>query len=441
METRANYAIIGIFTLLVIASGFGFVWWFSKSDSGKDSTTYKVEFAGSVAGLSKGAPVLFNGIRVGDVNNVYFDETQPEKAFATIDVQPKTPIKEDTRANLDVALLSGSAVISLSGGSAGSPPLGKKPDQDFPTLVAERGGIASLLETARGTADRASNLLDNINKVVAGNSESINRSIRNVEGFSEALGRNAPGLDRLLASVSTAADRIGPVAQKLEVLTDETTGLIRSVDRQRVSRIVENVEGLSQTIAENRDQVANILKDTSSLVRRLNDVAPRLEQTLGEASRIAAAIDSAKVGRVIDNTDKFAAAIGNSSKDVEATLRNANSLTDKLNRAADRVDGVLKAAEGFLGSAAGQEGKDTFTAVRQAAEAFRKASENLDRRATEIAAGVTRLSGVGSRQVEGLGTDARRAVNEVGRAARNLERNPQSIIFGGRPSLPEYSGR
>jgi phospholipid/cholesterol/gamma-HCH transport system substrate-binding protein len=29
METRANYILIGVFTLLVIAGGFGFVWWFS----------------------------------------------------------------------------------------------------------------------------------------------------------------------------------------------------------------------------------------------------------------------------------------------------------------------------------------------------------------------------------------------------------------------------
>ena len=35
METRANYALIGLFTLAVIAAGFGFVFWFSGSDSGQ----------------------------------------------------------------------------------------------------------------------------------------------------------------------------------------------------------------------------------------------------------------------------------------------------------------------------------------------------------------------------------------------------------------------
>ncbi|MEA3008546.1 MAG: phospholipid/cholesterol/gamma-HCH transport system substrate-binding protein [Sphingomonadales bacterium] len=113
-----------------------------------------------------------------------------------------------------------------------------------------------------------------------------------------------------------------------------------------------------------------------------------------------------------------------------------------MNRSADRIDGVLKAAENFLGSAAGQEGQSTFASIRLAAEAFRKASENLDRRATEIATGLTRFTGTGARQVEALGTDARRTVNDVGRAARNLERNPSSVIFGGSQSpLPQYNGR
>ena len=67
METRANYALIGLFTLAVIAAGFGFVYWFSGGDRGQTRQSIRIVFSGSVSGLSKGSIVSFNGLRVGEV--------------------------------------------------------------------------------------------------------------------------------------------------------------------------------------------------------------------------------------------------------------------------------------------------------------------------------------------------------------------------------------
>jgi phospholipid/cholesterol/gamma-HCH transport system substrate-binding protein len=441
METRANYAIIGVFTLAVIVAGFGFVYWFSGSEKGNRRTPFRVEFAGSVAGLSKGAPVLFNGIRVGDVTDVYFEADKPQQAFARIEVQPDTPVKADTRANLDVALLSGSAVVALTGGSPDAGPIQKRPGEDLPTILAERGGLGSIIETAKGTAERANTLIENLNTIVSANRDSITRTVQNVETFSTALSQNAPQIQRALASIGSAADRIGPLAGKLETLTDDTTALIRSVDRQRVARIVENVDGVLQTVGDNRAKIANIMQDTSTLVSGLANAVPQLQQTVTDAGRVMAAIDPVKLSGIVDGASRFATALGNSARDTENAIRNANSLTAKLDAAAGRIDGVLKAAENFLGSATGQEGKSTFASIREAADKFGAASDNLSRRATDIAQGITRFTGSGSRQVEGVAVDARRTINTVGRAAQNLERNPQSIIFGGRPSLPEYGGQ
>ncbi|MBV9557208.1 MAG: MCE family protein, partial [Pseudolabrys sp.] len=64
METRANYALIGAFTLAVIAGAFGFVYWFSGSQQGIERKSYRMIFTSSVSGLSRGASVLFNGLKV-----------------------------------------------------------------------------------------------------------------------------------------------------------------------------------------------------------------------------------------------------------------------------------------------------------------------------------------------------------------------------------------
>ena len=57
METRANYVLIGAFTLAVVAAAFGFVYWFSNLGDHGVRETYRVVFDGkyvTAAGVSSG---------------------------------------------------------------------------------------------------------------------------------------------------------------------------------------------------------------------------------------------------------------------------------------------------------------------------------------------------------------------------------------------------
>ena len=521
METRANYALIGLFTLAVIAAAFGFVFWFSGGDTGQRRSPVRVVFSGSVSGLSKGSAVLFNGIRVGEVTEMRLLPEDPRRVLALIEVDRTTPVRTDTRARLEFQGLTGVGSIALVGGEPGAAPLTPGPGQPLPTIFADRSDFQDLMETARNLARRADEFLDKMNRLVGDNEASVNATVRNVERFSQALSDNAPGIDRFLAQVGQAAERVGPLAARMETLATNLDNLIRAIDHQQVSRIVANVDGFTQALGdnrqavgealrdmaslarrlndaapkldaaladlgavakavdpakvartvenvdklfasveservtrivanadaftqalgENRQAISDTLRDAASLARRLNDMAPRLDAAIGDVSGFAKAFDPAKIGRVVDNADRFAQALGNSSNDAERAIKEARSLTEKLNKSADQVDDVLRAAQGFLGSASGEAGKGTFDEVREAARAIRTLADNLDKRTAALSAGLTRFTNSGLREYEALATEGRRTVNEIGRAARNLERNPQQLIFGGRPNLPEYSGR
>jgi phospholipid/cholesterol/gamma-HCH transport system substrate-binding protein len=54
METRANYVVVGLFTLAVMAGGFGFVYWFSRTADGGERAIYRAVFDGAVSGLRTG---------------------------------------------------------------------------------------------------------------------------------------------------------------------------------------------------------------------------------------------------------------------------------------------------------------------------------------------------------------------------------------------------
>src|SRR6266705_6603403 len=117
METRANYALIGLFTLAVIFGAFGFVYWFKTFGQQPVRTAYMVHFNGSVSGLLNGGSVLFNGLKVGEVTELGLIPDDPSRVYATISIDARTPVKTDTAAELQFGGLTGVASVALQGGS------------------------------------------------------------------------------------------------------------------------------------------------------------------------------------------------------------------------------------------------------------------------------------------------------------------------------------
>ena len=121
METRANYVLIGAFTLAVIAAAFGFVLWFQSLHTTKQRSPLRVVFEGPASGLRNGGSVNFNGIRIGEVVSVKLDN--PRRVVALAMVENKAPIRKDTMVGLEFQGLTGVAAISLKGGEEAAPPV------------------------------------------------------------------------------------------------------------------------------------------------------------------------------------------------------------------------------------------------------------------------------------------------------------------------------
>ncbi len=121
METRANFALIGLFTLAVIFGAFSFAYYYISAGHQNARKTYIIHFEGSVSGLSNGAAVLFDGLKVGEVSELNLMHDDPNKVYARISVDARTPVKTDTRVALEYGGLTGVAWVALEGGSANAP--------------------------------------------------------------------------------------------------------------------------------------------------------------------------------------------------------------------------------------------------------------------------------------------------------------------------------
>jgi phospholipid/cholesterol/gamma-HCH transport system substrate-binding protein len=222
MEDRAKYVLIGLFTFAVIVGAFGFVYWLHNTAGSRESASYRVIFDGPVTGLRVGAPVLFNGIRVGDVTDLRLTDN-PSQVAAVLAVKPATPVRKDTRVTLEYAGLTGIASVSMKGVLASAPPLPKKAGEP-PTLRAESNAGQDMSSAVRETLGKA-------NAVISENQEAVHNAITNLETFSKALARNSEKLDTLVSNTTEAMASFKQLGDNLDKRTAEiTTGITTLTD-------------------------------------------------------------------------------------------------------------------------------------------------------------------------------------------------------------------
>ncbi|MCB1426946.1 MAG: MCE family protein, partial [Notoacmeibacter sp.] len=186
METKANYVTVGIITLLLIAAAFGFVYWTARPNQYADSAPLQILIPGSAAGLDRGSAVLFNGVRVGQVERVFIDPNQPGLAIAEAKVDRLTPLTQSTTANIVIAGLSFAANIDLSGGNTAEPNLLAQAAEQgtIAQIRANPSSVSNLTDTAQRLMTRADRMLTKLEDVIDEVGGPVANTARNAETFS-----------------------------------------------------------------------------------------------------------------------------------------------------------------------------------------------------------------------------------------------------------------
>jgi phospholipid/cholesterol/gamma-HCH transport system substrate-binding protein len=188
------------------------------------------------------------------------------------------PIRKDTLVGLEFQGLTGVAAISLKGGEEAAPavPL----DEDgVPVLTADPNALQDVTEAIRGT-------LQNINRVVADNQESIKNSLRNLDTFTSSLARNSEKIDNVMLKVDGVMAKADNLMVGLNTLAGGKEGgeLFQAV--KSIRELAEDFDKRSGALmADGR----RTLGDISRAVNNLDKNPTRLLFGPGNASAPAAA--------------------------------------------------------------------------------------------------------------------------------------------------------
>ena len=454
METRANYVIVGIFTLVAILAAFAFVYWTAAIGEKGETTMLRVRIPGSASGLGRGSFVLFNGVKVGDVRRVYIDVDNPTVAIADTEVDRMTPITKSTQADIGLAGLTGQANIELKGADPKEPKLLDQAEAEgkVAEVVANPSAVPNLLQTAQDIFRRAAKViaeLEGFTKDVRG---PLTQTVKNAEKFSDALARNSDGVDKFLASVSSLSQTLQGVSGKLDGTLTAAQDLLNSVDRDRVREIVANIDDTTKNLKATSDRFDAVIGNVNTAVGSINDFANKTQGTLARVDKVLDGINPdnvkqalANIAKASENADKAASDIAevthkfaNRADDIDQTIKDAHQLAERLNNASVRVDGILVKVDNLLGSG---EANGVMADARATLKSFKQVADTLNSRLGTITDNLSRFSGEGLNNINALVQDSRRSINRIEQAVTDLQRNPQRILSGGEGEVRQYDGR
>lgn len=453
METKANYAIVGFFTVVVIFAAFGFVYWMSQYGRTGQQVELVVNIPGSANGLSVGSPVRFNGIPVGSVRSLAINSNDPRYSVAVTEVSVDAPVLRSTKATLEVQGLTGAAYIELSGGNKGDENILRKALDEGKSaqIQADQSSVTSLLATADQILDRANDAVGDIQGFVTDVRGPLTSTIENADRFSKALADNSQGISNFLASISALSTSITGASEKLDTTLAAAEELVRSVDPRKVTSIVDNVDKLTANLGEASENVTQTIDSFRKTAETYERLGANATATLGRVDELVAAIDAQKVGTVVDNVSvasadarktaasiaDFAEQIRGRQRDIDQAITDATQMANKLNAASSRVDGILVKLDGFLGDA---DAPSLSADARATLESFRKVADNLNAQIGPIASDIKQFSGSGLRNIEALVGETRRTMRSLDDTISTFDKDPQRLIFGGE-TVKQYDGR
>ncbi len=237
MEFKARYILTGLFAVAVIVAVFAFVWWLDNKSGFGERTAYRVRFTVPITGLTTGSDVLFNGVKVGEVDAIHLDPESPANLIATISIAVATPVRTDTHVGIDYQGLTGAANVLLTGGSADAALLAGD-TANPPVLEADPGD-------SRSWTQKAGRILGVIDDVLTDNAGRFDAILAGLErlagGGSDAAPR--PTHDLLapadFAEPIKAGDWQLAVGEPSVVLALNTDRVLRRVDGDATSPLGE----------------------------------------------------------------------------------------------------------------------------------------------------------------------------------------------------------
>ncbi|MFW5966167.1 MAG: MlaD family protein [Persicimonas sp.] len=328
MATRSQKVKLGIFLTAGIVLLAGSIAAISGIGLFRDRVPYFVEFRQTVAGLEEGAPVTLQGVNVGTVAGIRVHPSNSDVVEVRIRVDRNTPIREDTKAYINMQGVTGLKFIELDGGT---------PEADLLEPGSEIAAGRSMMEQLTG---QASDIGLKVEKLL-NNALYLTRET------------NRERVDEVLVNAESSSQDLSKVSEELR-LTLESTRQVVEENREPVTELIARTNRTS----EKTDKVMTELQELTRLANRALAEA-EIPEAVGELRETNAMIQ--------ERLESFE--MGETIEMVTAALDRLTAFLDDLSTTVDQNKDQLRA---------------TIQNMRVATESFKELARSLERNPSRL---------------------------------------------------------
>lgn len=266
----------------------------------KKDTTYYASYQ-KVNGLIKANPIVINGLRIGQVKDIYFNPDMSGNIIVVMDLSTNFPIPKNSTAHIFSSDLMGSKAIEIILGNSTA----LLHEGDTLTTSIEGGLMEEVNAQVQPIKAKAENLIGSIDTLVIAFQSIFNESAR------DNLKQSFADIEQTFANLQNTTSNLDTL-----VVTESQT----------ITSILSNIDSISSTLSNNRQNLQNIIRNFEVISDSLaNSEIPatfdRLNSTLAEMESIMAKI--------------------NEGQGTLGLLVTQDSLYNELNRSAVALDSLL----------------------------------------------------------------------------------------------------
>ena len=344
METKANFVLIGAFTLAGLLGILGFFLWFAQVELDRQFDYYDIRFS-TVAGLGNASDVRFSGLPVGRVVDVQLSPDQDGSVLVRVEVDAATPVRTDSVATIEAQGVTGVSFVSISSGSPSADLLEPTSEDPVPEIESGRSTLQSLSEDAPQLLEEALQLVADLGELLGSdNRERLNRIISNVEAASDDFSTTLEGFSSVTTTVNDFAEQINRFNETLNTLTGDLTDVLQTADQTLVS--IGELSEQGKGVLANGDQTLTAAQ--SAIARTETFVTTELSQTTEELRATATALQD-EIAALSAEARALMATLNTTGATATARLEEAQATLDAADALIARLDGTAE----IVGDAAG----------------------------------------------------------------------------------------